>query len=323
MLTSLRSEGVRRMTEAKLAPNLPGWMVEHANRYLSSGGTDGHMHKPTQPGRPDITVPSLLLTTTGRKSGEKFIFPLYYGRTGDSYIVVASKGGAPQHPGWYRNILANPEVAVQAGTAKMKARARTATGEERARLWEKALEFWPPYADYQLKTEREIPVVVLDPRALTPAWSLRPSQNALGKPTCSRTPFAVCRLTIPTGTGKRRSVIGLYEGFDDCPLRSGQRRSRRIAAARPLEIEGCRHSRRGHHRTRLHALGDNAQFDLVARRREPVYGRDLGRDFEHARDKLLKGRCLGRQRQLVIRAAPHAGLVVPLRRDLESPGPDW
>jgi hypothetical protein len=70
----------------------------HANRYLSSGGTDGHMHKPTQPGRPDITVPSLLLTTTGRKSGEKFIFPLYYGKAGDSYIVVASKGGAPQHP---------------------------------------------------------------------------------------------------------------------------------------------------------------------------------------------------------------------------------
>src|SRR5207245_3235722 len=89
-------EGARKMTDAKLAPNLPGWMVEHANRYLSSGGTDGHMYKLTQPGRPDMTVPSLLLTTTGRKSGQKFIFPLYYGETGDSYIVVASKGGAPQ-----------------------------------------------------------------------------------------------------------------------------------------------------------------------------------------------------------------------------------
>src|ERR1700674_5495612 len=162
-LCSLRSEGVRRMTEAKLAPNLPGWMVEHANRYLSSGGTDGHLYKMTQPGRPEMTVPSLLLTTTGRKSGERFIFPLFYGKAGDSYIVVASKGGAPQHPGWYRNLLANPDVDVQVGTAKMKARARTATGEERARLWEKALEFWPPYADYQRKTEREIPVVVLDP----------------------------------------------------------------------------------------------------------------------------------------------------------------
>jgi deazaflavin-dependent oxidoreductase (nitroreductase family) len=79
---------------------------------------------------------------------------------GNSYIVVASKGGVPQHPGWYRNILANPEVEVQVGTAKMKARARTAAGDERARLWERALEFWPPYADYQKKTEREIPVVV-------------------------------------------------------------------------------------------------------------------------------------------------------------------
>ena len=68
------------MTEAKLAPNLPGWMVEHANRYLSSGGTEGHMYKMTQPGRPEITVPSLLLTTTGRKSGERFIFPLFYGK---------------------------------------------------------------------------------------------------------------------------------------------------------------------------------------------------------------------------------------------------
>jgi proline iminopeptidase len=86
------------MTEAKLAPNLPGWMVDHANRYLSSGGTEGHLYKMTQPGRPEITVPSLLLTTIGRKSGERFIFPLFYGKDGDSYLVIASKGGAPQHP---------------------------------------------------------------------------------------------------------------------------------------------------------------------------------------------------------------------------------
>jgi deazaflavin-dependent oxidoreductase (nitroreductase family) len=73
------------------------------------------------------------------------------------------EGGAPQHPGWYRNLLANPEVDLQVGTEKFKARARTATGEERTRLWQVALKFWPPYADYQQKTEREIPVVVLDP----------------------------------------------------------------------------------------------------------------------------------------------------------------
>ncbi len=151
------------MTEAKLAPNLPDWMVEHANLYLASGGTEGHMYTRDVPGRGEITAPALLLTTTGRKSGEKFIFPLFYGTDGDSYIVVASKGGAPEHPGWYRNLLANPDVEVQVGIRKFKARARTAAGEERARLWKKALEFWPPYADYALKTKREIPVVVLDP----------------------------------------------------------------------------------------------------------------------------------------------------------------
>jgi deazaflavin-dependent oxidoreductase (nitroreductase family) len=151
------------MTEAKLVPGLPDWIVEHAKRYIASGGADGHMYKVTPPGHPEMTVPALLLTTTGRKTGERFIFPLFYGKTGDSYIVVASKGGAPQHPGWYRNLVAHPEVEVQVGTTKMKARARTATGAERARLWQKALEFWPPYADYQKKTEREILVVVLDP----------------------------------------------------------------------------------------------------------------------------------------------------------------
>src|SRR3984957_7899925 len=151
------------MTEAKLAPNLPGWMQDHANRYLSSGGTVGHMYTVTPPGYAEMTVPSLLLTTTGRKSGEKFIFPLFYGETGNSYIIVASKGGAPEHPGWYRNLLANPEVEIQVGTKKFNARARTTSGAERAQLWDKALQFWPPYADYEKKTERQIPVVVLDP----------------------------------------------------------------------------------------------------------------------------------------------------------------
>jgi proline iminopeptidase len=151
------------MAEAKLAPNLPEWMRKHTDLYLSSGGTEGHMYKVTPPGYSEMNVPSLLLTTTGRKSGEKFIFPLFYGETGNSYIIVASKGGAPEHPGWYKNLVANPEVEVQVGTKKLKARARTTSGAERERLWEIALKFWPPYADYKKKTEREIPVVVLDP----------------------------------------------------------------------------------------------------------------------------------------------------------------
>jgi hypothetical protein len=103
------------MAEAKLAPNLPDWMVEHANRYLASGGIDGHMYKIAVPGRGEITAPALLLTTAGRKSGNKFIFPLFYGTDGDSYFVIASKGGAPQHPGWYRNILADPMSRYKSG----------------------------------------------------------------------------------------------------------------------------------------------------------------------------------------------------------------
>jgi deazaflavin-dependent oxidoreductase (nitroreductase family) len=150
------------MAEAKLAPNLPQWMIDHANRYISSGGKDGHMYTVTPPGYSEMTVPALLLTTVGRKSGEKFIFPLFYGEDGNSIIIVASKGGAPEHPGWYKNLVANPEVEVQVGTRKFKAKARTVTGAEREGLWQKALKFWPPYADYAKKTEREIPVVLLD-----------------------------------------------------------------------------------------------------------------------------------------------------------------
>ncbi|MCO6417026.1 nitroreductase family deazaflavin-dependent oxidoreductase [Siccirubricoccus sp. KC 17139] len=151
------------MSDAKIAPNLPQWMLDHVHRYLSSGGTDGHMYDAKLPDGQPITVPALLLITTGRKSGEKYLFPLYYGTEGNSFIIVASKGGAPDHPGWYKNLLANPLAEIQVGTRRIPVRARTVTGPERAGLWEKALKFWPPYADYAKKTEREIPVVLLDP----------------------------------------------------------------------------------------------------------------------------------------------------------------
>ncbi len=151
------------MTDATVAPNLPQWMRDHVARYQSSGGTDGHMYTITSPNVPAMSVPSLLLTTIGRKSGQKYLFPLFYGQTDGGYFVIASKGGAPDHPGWYRNILANPEVTIQVATTIMPAKARTATGAERARLWEQAVKIWPPFADYQQKaTGREIPVVVLE-----------------------------------------------------------------------------------------------------------------------------------------------------------------
>ena len=150
------------MSEAKLAPKVPDWMKDHVARYLASNGADGHWL--TLPSSPTKPVPTLLLTTTGRRSGEKFLFPLIYGRNGDSYVVIASKGGAPEHPGWYRNLQADPAVEIQVGAERLRARARTATGAERSRLWDQLAAAFPPYADYQGKAgRREIPVVVLDP----------------------------------------------------------------------------------------------------------------------------------------------------------------
>jgi deazaflavin-dependent oxidoreductase (nitroreductase family) len=149
------------MSEAKLPPSLPQWMVDHVALYQKSGGKEGHMYKTANGSKP---VASLLLTTTGRKSGDKWLFPLFYGTAGNSYFVIASKGGAPEHPGWYKNMQSHPEVEIQVGTKKMKAKARTATGTERAKLWKDAVDFFPPYADYEKKAAgREIPVVVLDP----------------------------------------------------------------------------------------------------------------------------------------------------------------
>ena len=111
------------MAEAKLAPKLPQWMIDHANRYISSGGSEGHIYTVTPPGYSELHVPSLLLTTAGRKSGEKYVFPLFYGDEGNSYIMVASKGGAPEHPGWYKN-LARQSRGRGPGRARKSSRQR-------------------------------------------------------------------------------------------------------------------------------------------------------------------------------------------------------
>ena len=150
------------MAQANVPAGMPDWIQNHVRQYLESGGKEGHMWDSSVVGGPG-PLPTLLLTTTGRRSGTKQLVPLIYGGTEGGVVVIASKGGAPEHPGWYRNLVAHPDTEVQVGTEKMQARARTTAGEERHRLWKKALEFWPSYADYQLKTEREIPVVVLDP----------------------------------------------------------------------------------------------------------------------------------------------------------------
>ncbi len=130
-----------------------GWVKEHIARYVATDGKDGHIWR---------GVTTLLLTTTGRRSGKQRRTALIYGRDGDNYIVVASKGGAANHPEWYRNLAANPEVEVQVLGDRFHARGRTATEEERPALWELMTEIWPAYNDYQKKTDRIIPVVILE-----------------------------------------------------------------------------------------------------------------------------------------------------------------
>ncbi|MBW8486150.1 nitroreductase family deazaflavin-dependent oxidoreductase [Actinomadura parmotrematis] len=126
---------------------------EHVERYQETGGAEGHDWQGT-------TV--LLLTTTGRRSGEPRTTPLIYQEDGDDHVVVASKGGDPKHPLWYENLSADPKVRVQVRDEVFDARARTATAEERPRLWAKMAATWPAYDEYQAKTDREIPIVVLE-----------------------------------------------------------------------------------------------------------------------------------------------------------------
>lgn len=127
---------------------------EHVRRYEATDGEVGHDW--------ENGAPCLILTATGRKTGQERKFPLIYQEHNGSYVIVASKGGDPKHPGWYLNLQANPEVKVQVKADKFTARARTATSDERARLWPKMTKVWPAYDEYQTKTDREIPVVVLD-----------------------------------------------------------------------------------------------------------------------------------------------------------------
>ena len=127
---------------------------EHVKRYRETDGVEGHSWLKGS------TV--LLLTTTGRNSGQPTTTPLIYTLDGDNPVIVASKGGAPEHPGWFRNLSKTPEVEVQIKGDRFAARARTAEGEERDRLWRQMSEMWPDYDEYQTKTDRQIPVVVLE-----------------------------------------------------------------------------------------------------------------------------------------------------------------
>jgi deazaflavin-dependent oxidoreductase (nitroreductase family) len=127
---------------------------EHVQRYRETGGDVGHIWRKGSK--------TLLLTTTGRNTGEPRTTPLIYENSGDDYVIVASKGGAPDDPGWYRNLQKDPNVELQVKDEVFRAHARVAEGDERERLWKLAAQQWPDYDSYQQKTDREIPVVVLE-----------------------------------------------------------------------------------------------------------------------------------------------------------------
>jgi deazaflavin-dependent oxidoreductase (nitroreductase family) len=134
-------------------PDLALVGAEHVRRYRETGGEVGHLWN---------GVPTLLLTTVGRTTGELRTSALIFGTDGGRLVVVASQGGAPTHPQWYRNLGARPRVEVQLKAERFAALARTAQGEERERLWRLMAGIWPNYEAYQERTDRVIPVVVLE-----------------------------------------------------------------------------------------------------------------------------------------------------------------
>ena len=128
---------------------------EHVKVYRETNGEQGYLWNGAE---------ILLLTTTGRKSGELRTSALIFGRDGDDLLLVASQGGAPTHPNWYHNLTANPDVEVQVKDDVFRATARTASDDEKARLWSIMTDVWPNYDAYQERTDRSIPVVVLTPQ---------------------------------------------------------------------------------------------------------------------------------------------------------------
>lgn len=128
---------------------------DHVERYLATDGEDGAEWESAQ---------VIILSTVGRRSGKLRRTPLIRVKHGDDYLVVASMGGAPSHPVWYLNLQANPDVTVQDRADVHELRARTASAEEKAALWPFAVEAWPDYATYQASTERDIPLVICEPR---------------------------------------------------------------------------------------------------------------------------------------------------------------
>ena len=139
--------------EVEVFDSQTGWVAEHVRNYAETDGKKGHLYHGT---------PTLLLTSRGRKSGVLRRTALIYGRDGDSYVLVASNGGAPRRPAWYLSLVEHPDIEVQLGPDRFSARARPATAEERPKLWRTMASIFLRYDAYQKKAGWEIPVVVVE-----------------------------------------------------------------------------------------------------------------------------------------------------------------
>lgn len=145
------------MTSSKVVDSPVGWVQQHIREYIESNGEQGHIWR---------GVTTLLLTTTGRKTGELRRTALIYGRDGDDYVIVASKGGDPKNPLWYENLAVNSKVTIQVGPDIFDCQASTydesgSEGEHRKLVWDSLVSIWPGFAEYQIKTPRRIPLVRL------------------------------------------------------------------------------------------------------------------------------------------------------------------
>ena len=144
----------------------PNWAKDHVNRYRASNGANGHIWDGLDgAAQYKGEFSTLLLTTTGRKTGKQHTTPLIYGRDQSQFVVIASQGGRPSHPGWYHNIQSNPNVELQVIADIFNATAKTVIGPQHKRLWQMMVKIYPPYDDYKEKASqfREIPLVIFRP----------------------------------------------------------------------------------------------------------------------------------------------------------------
>ena len=149
------------MHEFSVPAGLPEFIQNHVRDYLETEGETGHMWDSSDVGGNGL-VRTLLLVTVGRKSGRTQTLPIGYTKTEAGYVIVGSKGGAPKHPAWYLNLVANPDVSVQVKSDRFEARARIAEGDDREVLWASIVEAAPQFEEYQNGLERQIPVVILE-----------------------------------------------------------------------------------------------------------------------------------------------------------------